>query len=68
MSEGIKATTKTEEFIDKTFEVVMGETLDFGRISEMSDRAFNQFERSVRNKFNNMRKLYKDKLVLKEEV
>jgi hypothetical protein len=63
-----KAENVTEVFIEKTVDVIMGELLDAGRMSDMGDRQFSQFERTIKNKFNNFKKLYKEKLILKEEV
>jgi len=57
----------SEVFISKTIENVMGELLDAGRMSDMGDRQFSQFERTLKNKFNNLKKLYNEKLILKEE-
>ena len=40
------------EFTEKILQRLMGEILDMGRISEMSERAFKQYERTAKIKFN----------------
>ena len=68
IEQGRKASTLSEVFIDRTLDKLMGDIVDWGKMSEMSERAYTQFEKSVKINFNNLRKLYKEKLVLKEEV
>jgi len=58
----------SETFIIKTLENIMGELLDSARMSDMGDRQFSQFERTIKNKFNNIKKLYIEKLILKDEI
>ena len=67
MGEDKRQETKSEEFIRTTMEHLMGEVLDIARISDMGERQQTQFEKTAKNKFNNYQKLYKDKLILKEE-
>lgn len=59
--------TKSEEFIQKTMEYLMGEALDLGKMSDIGDRQLTQFQKSIKNKFNEQIRIYKNKLILKEE-
>lgn len=59
--------TKSEEFIQKMMEHLMGEALDAGKLSDMGERQLVQFQKTLKNKFNDVARLFKDKLVLKEE-
>jgi len=63
-----KKETKSETFIKKAIENLMGEVLDLGRINGMGGESqFTQFERTVKYKFNNMSTYLRNKLALKEE-
>ena len=59
--------TKSEEFIQKMMEHLMGEALDAGKLSDMGERQLSQFQKIVKNKFNDMTRMFKEKLALKEE-
>jgi len=57
------------EFLEKTMQKLMGEVIDNARMSEMSDRAFKQYERTTKIKFNNLIRLFKEHLFdIKEET
>ena len=38
--------------VKRAIEKSMGKALDYGRMSEMSDRAFEQYERTIKKEFN----------------
>ena len=60
--------TKSEEFVKRTMEKLMGEILDMARINGMgSPEQFAQFEKSTKNKFNDLQYFFRKKLTLKEE-
>jgi hypothetical protein len=48
-------------------EHLMGDALDAGKLSNMGDRQLEQYQKIIKNKFNDMARLFKEKLVLKEE-
>lgn len=45
-------TKKTGYLLKRSLEKAMGKALDYARISGMSDRSFEQFERSIKHDFN----------------
>lgn len=45
------------EFTEKAVQKVMGKILDMGRISGMSDRSFEQFQRSTKIECNNLSRI-----------
>lgn len=56
------------EFLEKSMQKLMGEIIDSARISEMSDRAFKQYERTTKIKFNNLIRIFKEHIFdVKEE-
>jgi predicted aldo/keto reductase-like oxidoreductase len=50
------------ELLEKSLQRLMGEVLDMGRISGMSDRSFEQFERTTKIKVNSTIRLLKEEL------
>jgi hypothetical protein len=59
--------TKSEEFVQKMMEHLMGDALDAGKLSNMGNRQLEQYQKIIKNKFNDMARLFKEKLILKEE-
>lgn len=61
--------SRSDKFIKATIEQTMGEVLDFGKLNGMGGAAqLEQYIRSVKSKFSNLQTLYRDKLILKDEV
>lgn len=50
------------QFVEKSMQRLMGKILDMGRMSEMSERAFKQYERSTKIEFNNLIRLFKEEI------
>jgi hypothetical protein len=48
------------EFLERAMQKLMGKVLDMGRLTEMGDRAFIQFERSTKIEFNSLSRLFKE--------
>jgi hypothetical protein len=51
------------EFLEKGLQKLMGKVIDMGRMSEMSERAFKQFERSTKIEFNNLIRILKEQVL-----
>jgi len=63
----MKQETKSDEFVQKMMEHLMGNVLDSIKMSDMGERQLNQVSKFVKNNFNDMIRLFKEKLTLKEE-
>jgi predicted aldo/keto reductase-like oxidoreductase len=50
------------ELLEKSLQKLMGDQLDMSRISGMSDRSFEQVERSTKIRFNTTIRLLKEEL------
>lgn len=50
------------ELLELSLQRTMGKVLDLGRISGMSDRSFQQFERTIKIEVNGMIRLLKQEL------
>lgn len=50
------------EFLEKSMQKLMGEVIDNARMSEMSERAFKQYERTTKINFNNLIRMFKEHL------
>jgi hypothetical protein len=51
------------EFLEKSMQRLMGKIIDMGRMSEMSERAFKQFERTSKIEFNNHIRVFKEQIL-----
>ena len=58
---------KGKEFIRLTMERLMGECLDAGKLSDMGERQLAQFIKNMKNKFNDVSRLFEDRLKLKDD-
>jgi len=51
------------EFLEKSLQKLMGEMIDLMRVSEMSERAFLQSQRTTKIKFNGTIRILKEQLL-----